>query len=166
MAQPGKQGSGLTAIVTLLALACAGWGFVEHRGAQRLTDTLAAANGRIAQLQRDLDTMRGQLTATKRQLDESVKLKMPVEVAFRPAPSGSGLIAVFKNNSPEALPISVALINPLTSRRRESNFTIEANGLQSIGESQGWAFAPGQRVQVTNPQFGTAEYTVPELTSH
>jgi hypothetical protein len=162
MAQPGKPGSGLLGIVTLLALACAAWGFVEHRNAQRIADTLTSANSRITQLQHDVDTMREQLNSTKRQLDESVKRKMPVEVVFRPAPSGNGIIAVFKNNSPEALPVSVALINPLTSRRRESNFTIEANSLQSIGESQGWVFTPGQRVTVTNPQFGTADYSVPE----
>src|SRR5882672_7059846 len=103
MAQPGKQGSGLLAIITLLAFACAFWGFTEHRGSQRQSDAVAAANGRVAQLQHDLDTMREQLSATKRELDESVKRKMPVEVVFRPAPAGNGVIAVFKNNSPEEL---------------------------------------------------------------
>jgi hypothetical protein len=149
-------------IALLITLGCAAWGLFERRVIQQDEAALAAATAQSAHLRQQADELREQLTTVKHQLDETVKQKLPLTVAFQSSRYGSGLVAVFRNNSPEPLTISVAISDPITHRRRESNFSIDANGLQTIGDSQGWVFSPGQSLQITSSQFGTTEYVVPE----
>jgi hypothetical protein len=101
-------------------------------------------------------------TALAAKLNQLAQKTIPVSVLFRPSQSGAGLTAVFKNNAPSPILIGVLLTNPSTNRRREVNLNIPANGIQVIGDAEGWVFAPGHRIQVTHTQFGTIEYAVPE----
>ena len=75
---------------------------------------------------------------------------------------GYYVITIFKNNAPSPLDLSVMLNNPVNHHSREASLSIAANGTQSIGEMEGWIFEPGQHIRLTNAQFGSVDYVVPE----
>jgi hypothetical protein len=148
--------------MALIAIAAVGGAAFEYRRAGQLTDELAQANAHTAQLQQQLDNKAQELKSVAAKFQEVAHKNLPVAIIFRPAPSGNGLITFFKNNAPSPIEIGVVLSNPVTERRREVNLNLPANGLQSIGEADGWVFAPGHHIQVTHAQFGTVEYVVPD----
>lgn len=156
---PRPRGIVVAWVIAVVAIV---WGAYEYRRAGHLTEQLSAAQADNATLTGRLGEVERLMNETAAKLDQITKLKMPVSVVFRRASSGSGLNAYFKNNSPEPITVSVLLTNPVTNRRRESNMAILANGIQEIGEAQGWIFAPGQRILMTHAQFGSVEYVVPE----
>jgi hypothetical protein len=50
-----------------------------------------------------------------------------------------------------------------TGAQKEANLVIPPNGgIQEIGTAQGWPFAPGQHIRLTNSHFRSVEYVVPE----
>jgi hypothetical protein len=113
-------------------------------------------------LQNETANQAEHLKATTAKLEQLARRNLPVSIIFRPAASGNGLTTFFKNNAPAPVEIAVVLSNPVTERRREVNLNLPANGLVSIGENDGWVFAPGHHIQVTHAEFGTVEYVVPE----
>lgn len=149
-------------LAALAAVVCFAWALLEYRSASVLAESLAQANNRNAQLQQQITNQTQELKTVAATLSELARKNLPVSVLFRPTPSGSGLMTFFKNNAPSPVELGVVLTNPVTNRRREVNLNIAANGLQSIGEAEGWVFAPGHHVQVTHAEFGTVEYVVPE----
>jgi len=152
----------VTALAVIAALVGSGWGLFEYRRSEHLTNALATATAQNTQLQQQLTNLTQVLATSTDKLNDLARKNMPVSVLFRAAPSGNGLITFFKNNAPAPVEIGVILSNPITNRRREVNLNIAANGLQSIGEAEGWVFVPGHHVQVTHAQFGTVDYVVPE----
>jgi hypothetical protein len=158
--QPKK--SHVTTIAVLATIAALGAAAYEYRRADNLTESLAQANARSAQIQQQMNNQTQELKSVAAKLEELARKNLPVSVIFRPSPSGNGMTTYFKNNAPSPIEIGVILSNPLTERRREVNLNLPANGLQSIGEPEGWVFAPGHHIKVTHAQFGTVEYVVPE----
>lgn len=148
----------LAAIIFLVGLGI--WSVMEHHRADVQAQMLEIAQQRVATLEKQMTVLQQQLAKTTAKLNDLAQKNLPISVVFRPARSGNGLMTYFKNNSASPIEISVVLTNPATNRRREANLTIQGNSVQEIGELQGWIFAPGQRVQVTNAQFGTVEYVV------
>jgi hypothetical protein len=148
--------------MALIAIVAVGGAAFEYRRAGQLNDELAQAKTRAAQLQLQLDNQAQEFKSVSAKLQEVAHKNLPVAIIFRAAPSGNGLITFFKNNAPSPVEIGVVLTNPVTERRREVNLNLPANGLVSIGEADGWVFAPGHHIQVTHAQFGTVEYVVPD----
>lgn len=149
-------------VVWAIAAVAIAWGVYENRRAAQLTESLSVAQSAQETATARVSELEHQLTETSAKLDELAKLKMPISIVFRRTSSGSGFNAFFKNNAPESINVSVLMTNPATNRRRESNLAILGNGVQEIGEAQGWVFTPGQRILMTHAQFGSVEYVVPE----
>jgi hypothetical protein len=163
-AAPAKKipKSNVGTIAVLAAIAAAGWGAYEHRRAENLIETLTQATALNAKMQQQVEMQSLELKSVATKLHDLASKNSPVAVIFRPSPSGNGLMTFFKNNAPAPIEIAVLLSNPATERRREVNINLPANGVQSIGEAEGWVFAPGHHVQVTHAQFGTVDYVVPD----
>ena len=157
-----QSSSRTTTIAIVAAVAAAAWGIFEFRHGRQLADELSDLNMKHTQLQHQLSDRDQQLESVTTKLNELAQRTLPVSVLFRPSASGVGLTAMFKNNAPAPVEIGVLLTNPATNRRREVNLSIAANGVQSIGDPEGWTFSPGQRIQVTHSQFGTIYYVVPD----
>jgi hypothetical protein len=158
--QPTKSRSG--ALMVLIAIAALAAAVYEYRRIGQLSEDLAQAVARNSQLQQQLDNQGQELKTVAAKLQEMARKSLPVSIIFRPSPSGNGLTTFFKNNAPTAIDIGVVLTNPVTERRREVNLNLPPNGLLSIGEPDGWVFAPGHHIQVTHAQFGTIDYVVPD----
>jgi hypothetical protein len=155
-----KSRGALVALV--IALICGAVAAYEYRHSTLLNNALNDANLQSAKLQQQVATLHDQLDTATAELNELKKRNMPVTLIFRKASTGNGLITFFKNNAPSPLEVSVLLSNPLNHHSREAHLILPANGSQSIGETEGWVFAPGQRIQLTNAQFGSVDYVVPE----
>lgn len=149
-----------TTLAVLAMIAALGAAAFEYQRADKLSETLAQANLRTSQVEQQMNTQSQELKTVAAKLEELTKKNLPVSVIFRPSVSGNGMTTFFKNNAPSPIEISVVLSNPVTERRREVNLNIPANGVQSIGEPDGWVFAPGHHIKVTLAQFGTVEYVV------
>ena len=74
-----------------------------------------------------------------------------------------GLVAVFKNNSSSPLEVAATFSSQATGVTREANLVISGNGLKEIGHAEGWPFAAGQHIRLTNNQYRPADYDVPTL---
>jgi hypothetical protein len=158
--QPTKSRIGT--IMTLIAIIVGVVAAYEYRRAEQLNSDVSQAAARNSHLQQQLDTQTQELKSVSAKLQELARKNLPVSLIFRPSPSGNGLTTFFKNNAPSPVEIGVVLSNPATERRREVNLNLPANGLQSIGEADGWVFAPGHHILVTHAQFGTIDYVVPD----
>ncbi len=152
----------VAALAVITTIAGTTWGLFEYRRSSHATEALTKANTQVARLEQQLATLGKELETVSARLNDLSQKTMPVSVIFRRAPSGNGLVTFFKNNAPAPIEISVLLSNPVTERRREVNLNLAPNGVQSIGEAEGWVFVPGHHVQVTNAQFGTVDYVVAE----
>jgi cell pole-organizing protein PopZ len=156
--KPKKSHATTFAVLALIAAAVAA--VYEHQRAENLTAALAQANARSEQIQQRMNDQTQELKTVASKFEELARKNLPVSVVFRPAVSGNGLTTYFKNNAPSPIEISVILTNPITDRRREVNLNLPANGVQSIGEPEGWVFVPGHHIKLTHAQFGTVEYVV------
>jgi hypothetical protein len=154
-----KKGSG-SALVLLTMIGAIGAAGFEYRRAENLNESLVQSNARNEQIQQQMNIQGQELKSVVSKYEELARRNLPVSIIFRPSVSGNGLTTFFKNNAPSPIEISVILTNPVTDRRREVNLNLPANGVQSIGEPEGWVFAPGHHIKVTNAQFGTVEYVV------
>jgi hypothetical protein len=132
------------AVLTVLA---AGWGLMEFQQAQRFAELLGKERRQSASLQTSLA--------------EAAKPDLPLMISFRPAILGNGLVAVFRNTSSTQLEVAAAFSSEATGIRRGASMVIPANAVTEIGYAQGWAFAAGQRIRLTNGEFRPAEYQVP-----
>jgi hypothetical protein len=146
------------------------WGLVEFQRAQNLAESLEKERQHSASLQvslvdanQRLNDAATQLKANEARLTEAVKPNLPVVINFRPAILGNGLVAVFRNTSSSQLEVAAAFSSEATGMRRGANLVIPGNGVTEVGYAQGWAFAAGQRIHLTNSEFRPAEYQVPGI---
>jgi len=151
-----------TLLILIIAIVLGVAAAYEYRHGAILSSTLAQTTQQVTMLQAQADELREQLTSANTRVNELQQRNMPVTLIFRRASSGNGLITVFKNNAPSQLDVSVLLNNPVTHHSREANLSIPANGTQSIGDMEGWVFESGQHIRLTNAQFGSVDYVVPE----
>ncbi len=158
-----KQPRGLerTVVLTIIvAIAAGGCAFYEYRQSMHLDQLLKTSTSELTRAQRQIANLRNELSDTAAKLNELEQRNFPVALSYRRV--GSGLAALFKNNAPTPISFSVSFFNPVNSHHREANLQLPGNGVQSIGEAEGWVFAPGQHIQMTNDTFGSIDYTVPE----
>lgn len=113
---------------------------------EQLTSALSNQQTVVGQLQQ-------QLAARTNALQQQEKRDLPITLSFRPALLGSGLIAVFKNNSAEALETATVFSSVSIVQQREAHLVIPAGGAQQFGHQEGWAFASGQHIKLSNAQF-------------
>jgi uncharacterized RDD family membrane protein YckC len=90
--------------------------------------------------------------APKARLRET-RPELPLRVSFRDCLLGEGKRAVLQNLSDDPLVVVLDVQSPLTGAHFRRTFVINARCYGQVGQSQGWPFAPGQRVTVTNPQY-------------
>jgi hypothetical protein len=148
-------------VAVLIAIGGIVWGAYEHHHSGELQTALTQAGSQSSLLTQELAAKDDLVNSLPQQLNQLRQKNMPIAIVMRRAQPQSGLTAFFKNNAPAPMSISVILSNPTTGRRREANMVIPPNEIRSIGEPEGWVFAPGHVIQMTQEQFGTVEFTVP-----
>lgn len=146
-----KTWKSVTALASLIALCALGWGYAQSQKVDQLSSALSESDVKMQQLVSDANA----------RIQELAKRDLPISVSFRPALLGSGLVATFKNNSGQALEFAAEFSSSATNQERRTNLVIPANGVHEMGYTEGWSFAAGQHVRLSNTNFRTIEYTVP-----
>jgi hypothetical protein len=85
---------------------------------------------------------------------------VPVEVYTRPAYLGSGLVAVFSNQSSSRVTVSVRL-DAKNGENMEFSLDLDPNGREEVGWMEGWAFKSGDTVRVTHRNHSDLTWRVP-----
>jgi hypothetical protein len=93
--------------------------------------------------------LRSEIIATRNQL---AKPDLPVRVGLRRALLASGLVLTMQNASGSDLPITATFGRPGAAPQTRE-LVLPANGVKQIGENDGWAFAAGDSVVLSNPNF-------------
>ena len=156
-----KSNNRVLIVAVVVAIIGIGWGILEHRHGNVLNDALNKSAEQVVLLQKQADAQAQELTSLNKRFNDWKQRKVPISLIFRPTASRKGLEAYFKNDAPTPTQISVVLGNPTTNRRMETNLIIPANGVRSVGEADGWVFAPGHTIQIADAQFGKIDYVVP-----
>jgi hypothetical protein len=103
-------------------------------------------------LRSEIIATRNQLARLQMQSNELAKPDLPVRVGLRRALLASGLVLTMQNASGSDLPITATFGRPGAAPQTRE-LVLPANGVKQIGENDGWAFAAGDSVVLSNPNF-------------
>ena len=165
--QPGTLRMAL-GVVAALGIVAAIFAWNQFQRAERLEGELTATmttlkqtGDNLAQARIENSQLRDTVQTANDVLKEQAKRDLPVSIQFREAMFGRNLVAVFRNNSSEAIEVSAVFTSPTTGQKLERNLVIPGNGVQEFGEREGWPFVPGQHVELSNRNFRPAGGNVP-----
>ena len=78
---------------------------------------------------------------------------MPVEVTYREALMGPGLVILVTNNSDRLLSVIAMFHNPSMNQEKSFRLDLTPGMVKEIGHQEVWAFASGDTVQLTHVEF-------------
>lgn len=87
--------------------------------------------------------------------------KLPIDVGYRKALMGAGLVGQFRNNSNRFLAVIVSVYNPSINQRKKFRLDISPNEMKEIGHMEGWTFSSGDIITVSHDEYQTAELKMP-----
>lgn len=92
-----------------------------------------------------LETINSELAA--------LKPPLPVNVSFRQALTGDGLVAAFHNESKSFLSLKIELKNPTFNKSVTTRIDLSPDETKEIGYLEGWSFASGDEVNILNESY-------------
>jgi hypothetical protein len=135
--------------------------------AQSLLDERLQLRAELASRERKLLDLREQLTRAEVAVQEkdaalasrevaladATQPELPVRVSFRPAWMGQGMVASFRNVSPQQLTLMVEFRDSSLKSSRDFAIVVEAGASAEVGHPQGWLVSSGQSVRVSASGF-------------
>jgi len=79
--------------------------------------------------------------------------EMPVEVKYRNAMLGPGLVLSVKNTSDRYLSFVLELKNPSTAQEKSFRLNVDPKKLIEIGHSEGWVLSSGDTFRLSNHDY-------------
>jgi len=86
---------------------------------------------------------------------------LPIEVKFRNALLGPGMVLQVQNKSGKPLMIVVSLKNPTTQQEKSFRLDISPNDNKEVGHVEGWVLASGDTIKVSNANYQTWQGSIP-----
>ncbi|MEQ1934886.1 MAG: hypothetical protein ABL962_13585 [Fimbriimonadaceae bacterium] len=86
---------------------------------------------------------------------------LPIDVKFREAMLGPGMVLQVQNKSGTPLMVVVSLKNPTTQQEKSFRLDITSNGNGEIGHQEGWVLASGDQIQISNASFKSWQGSIP-----
>jgi hypothetical protein len=108
----------------------------------------ADANAKIATANTQLQRLAAE---ANEKLVAANQPEVSVLVSFRKAFFASGDIAVIKNISSQPIPVSLTVNRSSTGQQKQFELVFDGGQFKEIGEREGWAFLPGDTIQVSQP---------------
>lgn len=87
--------------------------------------------------------------------------EMPIEITYRKALMGPGLVVAFKNRSTRSLSVAATFTNPTLRQEKAFRVDIPANGVTEFGHREGWAFASGDSIKVVHNEYKPLNVSLP-----
>lgn len=165
----------LTAISALLAVGATVCAYTLNSDKQDLTAQLKAAQmeeqtakqasatlqSQLTALQNQVSGQQQQLESQQAQLASESRPDLPIRVGFRRALIGQGEVGTFLNLSNQVLQVTLDVTSPATGASLHRVLTMNPHGFVQIGPIQQWPFAPGQKLELSNPSFRSVTRMVP-----
>lgn len=85
----------------------------------------------------------------------SQKTPVPVVITLRDSIVGEGMVAIFSNQTPNKLRITVTLENKEKQQTKSGYLDIEPNEKREIGWVEGWKFIKGETITVSHPEYSS-----------
>jgi hypothetical protein len=148
------------AVLGLVAIGASICSYTQYADVQTLTSRLAVAQADAQQAKSANDALQSQLSTLQSQLANQARPDLPVRLGLRNALLGGGKVAVLQNESNSALEIIVEAQSPVTGAHFKRAYVMNPRAILQIGPQQGWPFAPGQSITVSNPKFRPVTRTV------
>lgn len=86
---------------------------------------------------------------------------LPVLMSFRSSILGRGLVAVLENTSDRELVVTLAVRSPQQGGARRFTVEIAPHGTTEFGHLEGWPFASGDEVALSQDGYAALRVTVP-----
>lgn len=97
----------------------------------------------------------------KVQAEYESRPELPVEISYREALLGPGLVAVFKNTSSRHLAVVATLYNPTLQKEESYRLDLSPEMSKVVGHSEGWAFASGDVIKLVHSEYKTKGVELP-----
>lgn len=86
---------------------------------------------------------------------------VPVVITMRESAWGEGKVAIFSNQTPNRLTITVTVRNDKLNQSKSVNINLDPNGNAEFGWLEGWRFLSGETIIVSHPSYLPLIKTVP-----
>jgi len=172
--KPPRFNIGFSAVSAVaLAIACAAtWLAIDRSRLQELSSDeareLQQARERLTSAQAIIQAQTTALAERDRVLaDRSAALaaasmpELPVQVSFRPALLGAGMVAIIRNTSSRTLSVAANFIDPSLGRSKSFALAINPGGVAEIGHAEGWPVTSGQTLSVSANGFKPTSIVAP-----
>lgn len=87
--------------------------------------------------------------------------EMPIEISYRSAILGPGIVAIFKNVSGRHLAVVATFSNPTLKKTQSYRLDLSPNNILEFGHSEGWVFASGDTVGITHNDYKNLNVVIP-----
>jgi hypothetical protein len=87
----------------------------------------------------------------EKQLEAARLPESQVQVTLRKALVTSGNVAGIKNTSGQVIAITAEIERPASGLKKGFSITLDPGQTREIGGLEGWAFAPGDKIRVSQP---------------
>lgn len=78
---------------------------------------------------------------------------VPVVISMRESAWGNGMVAIFSNQTPNRLTISVTVRNDKLNQSKSVSINLDPNGNAEFGWLEGWSFKSGETIIVSHPSY-------------
>lgn len=79
--------------------------------------------------------------------------EMPLELTYREAMMGPGLVISLKNRSSRNLSVIATFTNPTLNQEKNFRIDFSAKGVTEFGHIEGWAFASGDKIIIAHIDY-------------
>lgn len=123
-------------------------GKLKEEANEKLKQFADEATAKVQQLANEANT----------QLQAANQPEVEVLVSFRKAMLHSGSVATIKNTSGQSIAISVNIERASSGGSRAYEMTLDSGKVKEIGEREGWAFIPGDRITISQSGHKSTAY--------
>ncbi len=117
-------------------------------------------NQQVKQLTNSLNTSLALATEANTKIQTLSKRDLPIILSFQKTFLTQELIATFRNLTSVDLEVAAVFTSPATNAQKDVNLVIPANGFIQFGKAQGWSFAAGQHIKLSNNEYRSLDYPV------
>ncbi len=87
--------------------------------------------------------------------------QMPIEVKYRPALLGPGLVVAINNTSDRHLSILATFKNPSVNQEKSFRVDVPPRGKTELGHREGWTFASGDQIELSHNDYKPWQGNIP-----
>jgi hypothetical protein len=99
-----------------------------------------------------------EVASAQRKQEEAVRIEqskpqLPIDVGYRKAVMGPGLVVQLKNNSERDLAVLMTVENPTTNQEKTFRVDVSPKEVSEVGHLEGWTFASGDSIKVIHADY-------------